>query len=305
MFFCEKGMLVKKVLSLVLLGLFSLSSPALAKQVRKLPRPLHFFTFGDWGSGSQDQKNVAAQTQKICMALGCDFGLFLGDNFYEQGVKNVEDPLWNTRYVSLYHALQVPLYAALGNHDWRGNPQAEVEYTLRDPYWKMPAYNYSFTYPLQNKTPLLEIFVINSMKFDSEAELEFSRALEKSRAIWKILAFHHPILNNGQEHPMDEKKLWPKLRPLVCGKIDLMLAGHEHIFSHLKNNADTCMPEQLVIGTGGKKLYGIEASTPKNIHVFYAESNYGLGFFEVFPKELRFKFVRENGEVPYQYGWKK
>jgi len=40
-----------------------------------------------------------------------------GDNFYENGVDSVDDPLWNTRYCSVYTdpaLLDVPWYAILG-----------------------------------------------------------------------------------------------------------------------------------------------------------------------------------------------
>ena len=304
---------MKRIFILALLVVFSAASPALAKKQRAPAgsvNPLHFFTFGDWGTGNQAEKNVEMQTQKVCALLGCDFGLFLGDNFYEDGVTSVDDPKWNSRYVDIYHPLKVPMYAIVGNHDWNGNAKAQVEYTKKDPYWKMPAFNYSFSYPINNnrkdKTPpLVEVFAINTSKFTHEAEVELSTALDKSRATWKILALHHPIIDNaGGDDDMDQKKLWPKLRPLVCGKIDVMLSSDEHFFSHLKDTSDTCKPEQLIIGTGGRRLE-TPRSVPKNIQLFYTESSHGLGFFEVFPTELQFRFIREDGTVPYKYVWKK
>ena len=146
-----------------LFSLFHLNSLP-AREKSSPIRSVRFFTFGDWGSGTQDQKNVAEVTRKVCKELGCDFGLLLGDNFYEKGVSSVEDPLWKSRYQDIYQGLNIPFYAVLGNHDWRGNPQAQVDYSKKDSRWKMPAYFYSIRYP--EKNPLLEIFILNSNNFN-------------------------------------------------------------------------------------------------------------------------------------------
>ncbi len=263
---------------------------------------VHFFSFGDWGSGTQDQKNVALETGKICHKYHCDFGLFLGDNFYPAGVSSTQDPYWQSRYRDLYHDLKIPLYAALGNHDWKGNPQAEIDFTKDDPYWRMPDYQYSFRYP--EKESLLQVFVIDSDHSDHQAQEWLKEAIKKSKATWKILAFHHPLLNNGTEHPSDEKKLWPHLRPIVCGKIDLFLAGHEHIFSHLKGKLDECPVEQMVIGTGGKELYKV-GKTPEGASVLYSESQYGLGFFTLSQKKMTLDFYHADGKKAYSEIFKK
>lgn len=44
-----------------------------------------------------------------------------GDNIYEEGVESVTDPLWSSRYCSVYtdpSILDIPWYAILGNHDY-------------------------------------------------------------------------------------------------------------------------------------------------------------------------------------------
>jgi len=265
---------------------------------------VHFFAFGDWGSGNADEKSVATETKILCAKSRCDFGLLLGDNFYPAGVKSVDDRKWQTHYRSFFAGLQIPLLAALGNHDWKGNPQAEIDFTKKDPYWKMPAAQYTIRYP-STATPLLEVFVIDSDKFDETAEAWLKQAVALSKATWKILAFHHPLLNNGTEHPSDEMKLWPKLKPIVCGKIDLFLPGHEHIFSHLQGSRDGCAIEQVIIGTGGKELYSVRPIDPAGIKVLHSEAKFGLGYFEVTPNEMTLHFDHTDGTEAYRTTWKK
>ncbi len=270
---------------------------------------LHFFTFGDWGTGDDHQKQVAELTQKICAQSRCDFGLLLGDNFYETGVASTDDPQWKTKYQDMYTAypsLKIPMFVALGNHDWAGNPQAQVDYSQKDPYWKMPAFNFSFHYPTLSKTkPLVEIFVLNSNQLDEAAQTWLKKSLNESPAVWKLLAFHHPILNNGVEHPSDQMNLWPKLKPIVCGKIDLILSGHEHLFSHLQGEVEGCKVEQVIVGTGGKRLYAPLANPPPAIQVLSTISQFGVGFFEVSAKEITLHFYLTTGQEAYSYTWKK
>ncbi|MFO1519522.1 MAG: metallophosphoesterase [bacterium] len=280
--------------------------PAESKAAPTAPPSVHFFTFGDWGSGTKDQKAVAEEAKKICGQLACDFGLFLGDNFYPAGVSSTEDPYWKTRYRDVYTSLKIPFYAALGNHDWKGNPQAQIDFTKKDEYWKMPNYQYSVKLrPPSMEKALVEIFVLDSDRFDATAQEWLKKALGESEAGWKILAFHHPILNNGTEHPSDEKKMWPALKPIVCKKIDLILSGHEHIFSHLREEKNECQYDQVIVGTGGKELYGIRPIAPAGIKPLFSESSFGVAFFEATPQELSLRFFRADGTEAYRYQWKK
>lgn len=59
---------------------------------------LNFIVLGDWG-GQDDspyttmgEENVAEQMGKTAAEVGSQFTLSLGDNFYENGVTNVDDP---------------------------------------------------------------------------------------------------------------------------------------------------------------------------------------------------------------------
>lgn len=297
---------MKKTLLLIFISILLLSTSSLQgqsdKSTKKPPPSVKFFTFGDWGSGNQDQKNVAEVTKKICKELGCDFGLLLGDNFYESGVSSTEDPLWKSRFQDIYQGLNMPFYVALGNHDWRGNSQAQVDYSKKDSRWKMPAFYYSVKYPTQN--PLVEIFVLNSNDFNAESQHWLKKTLDESTAKWKMLAFHHPILNTGTKHPPDQKKMWPILKPIVCKKIDLILAGHEHIFAQLQADPNECHYDQIIIGTGGKELYGVTTPHPMT-KLIAADASFGVAWFEVSATKNTLKFFHTNGKETYNYSWEK
>jgi len=269
------------------------------------PPSVHFFSFGDWGTGDGNQQAVAERTKAVCQTRRCDFGLFLGDNFYDVGIASVNDPQWQTKYQVMYSSLGIPLYAVLGNHDWDApaDPQAQVDFDLmdKDPLWRMPAFYYSFRFPEQGPS-LLEVFVINSNNFASDpaGQAWLGQAIAASTAPWKIVALHHPIFTNGS-HPPDEKGNYPTLMPIICGKVHLLLSGHNHLFSHMKNDRDACGYDQLVIGTGGRALYD---PTP-SANVVYSEKSFGLGFFQATSTSMTFYFFRADGTQAYNVTWQK
>lgn len=258
-----------------------------------------FISFGDWGSGSENQQAVATAIKNFCNEETCEFVLTLGDNFYNSGVTNVTDPQWEEKYRNIYGDLNLPFYAALGNHDAGGNIQAQIDYSELDSSWHMPATCYSFIWPEASNPPLAEFFIFHSTDFDEEEQNCLSRALAGSQATWKLLAMHHPIYSNS-DHGNDDVGNNEELLPIICNKVDLVLSGHDHVFSHLSSDEDGCPIEQLIIGNGGKSLYDIDTSDPR---VRSTGKFYGFGWFEITAGQVNFRSVTKEGELFYQTSW--
>ena len=109
------------------------------------PAACSFLVVGDWGkNGSQVQRQVAAAMGRAAAQVGSRVVVSAGDNFYPQGGASPADPHWRTSSEEVYTAaaLQTPWYAALGNHDYRGAPQAQIEYSKRSNRWRMPSRYY-------------------------------------------------------------------------------------------------------------------------------------------------------------------
>ena len=110
-------------------------------QAAQLGGAVNFLVVGDWGrQGTNHQRDVAVQMGKSAAALRSRCVISVGDNFYEDGVASTADPQWRSSFEEVYTApsLQIPWYAALGNHDYRGSPQAQVAYTRNSTRWRMP-----------------------------------------------------------------------------------------------------------------------------------------------------------------------
>ncbi len=83
-----------------------------------------------------------------------EFIVSTGDNFYPNGVRSIMDHNWIASFENIYtaHSLQTDWYVVLGNHDYGGDPQAEIDYSEVDRRWNMPARYYSKVFLLMDDT---------------------------------------------------------------------------------------------------------------------------------------------------------
>lgn len=233
----------------------------------------NFLAVGDWGrQGQHHQREVAARMGESAESIGARFVISVGDNFYENGVTSVEDPLWRRSFEDIYTApsLQVPWYVALGNHDYRGNAQAQIDYSARSRRWRLPARWYSFA----QRTPdgaQLEIFVVDTspmirayyahgarvvkvgeQKANVPVQLAWlEQRLAASKADWKIVVGHHPIYTGHAVRYLFPFTLDRRLRmrgglPDLIAQLDpilqrhrvpLYLNGHIHDLQHVQHGA--------------------------------------------------------------------
>jgi hypothetical protein len=108
-----------------------------------------FLSVGDWGGAFVGNEAnvyaVAAEMNNTAIALGAQFIIGTGDNFYWCGIQNTSDPQINIDYVQPYspQALQVPWYHTLGNHEYGYNVDAQVQFSLISNTWNMPSRYYT------------------------------------------------------------------------------------------------------------------------------------------------------------------
>lgn len=216
---------------------------------------LNFLVFGDWGrQGEQDQVEVATQMAKAAQATGAKFVISVGDNFYKNGVKSVDDPHWQKSFEEVYHAaaLQVPWQVILGNHDYHGDCDAQLAYGKISSRWKMPARYYVQSQRIDadttadffylDTTPMIKAYYKDGSEKthahvitqDVPKQLAwFKNALAASKAQWKIVLGHHPIYSGG-EHG-DTPELIESILPLLQEyKVHAYFNGHDHDLQHLQ-----------------------------------------------------------------------
>ena len=219
------------------------------------PKTLNFLVFGDWGrQGESDQREVAEQMGIAGQNVGARFVISVGDNFYPDGVKSPADDHWQKSFEDVYTApaLGVPWYAILGNHDYHGNCDAQLEYARQSSRWTMPARYYMQSHQIDggttadffflDTTPMIKLYQKDRLEGKIHANVHsqdvkrqlawFKAALTASKAQWKIVFAHHPIYSGG-EHG-DQPELIESILPLLREhNVRAWFNGHDHDLQHL------------------------------------------------------------------------
>lgn len=183
------------------------------------------------------------------------FVLALGDNFYPSGVLSTSDRRFKSHWqdVFLCHpGLRIPWQMCLGNHDYEGNPQAQIDYTTcahnPDNLWQCPANTYTFSRTLPGGGSV-DFFALDTNGCQESVRYDYPNAaknlqmyitdlqdkLHASTAAWKIVFGHHPVHNHGVRDLTEGQMLREQYgleRVLVSGGAQAYFCGHEHAFQH-------------------------------------------------------------------------
>ncbi|XP_047143110.1 tartrate-resistant acid phosphatase type 5 isoform X1 [Hydra vulgaris] len=225
-----------------------------------------FLVIGDIGGvpyypyQTASQKKVASLLAKVSEKLKCKFVMGLGDNFYFNGVKNVDDPRFHQTFELTYAAksLDFPWYMIAGNHDHAQNISAQIAYTKKSKKWFYPDYFYTKVFNIPNSNKTLQIIMIDTMMLcwhnrrsgapSPEVQLNwFADELQKSTANFLIVGGHHPIYSAGSHG--NSACLIEKVKPLLEKfKVTAYFSGHDHNLQHIKE--DYSPTHYFVSGSG-------------------------------------------------------
>lgn len=268
---------------------------------------------GDWGrNGEYFQKELADAMGKAAIRIEPEFIISTGDNFYPDGIASVEDPLWLSSFENVYHAhsLFCPWYVVLGNHDIRGNAQAQIDYTYRSRRWNMPSKYYSFSKTLEDESKAEFIFLdtnpFNSDYFEEEKyrdyvatqdtakqKLWLEKKLEQDNLGWKIVIGHHPMYTGGKRKE-EVNYVRKSLENMLCqNKVDVYLAGHEHDLQLIQSE---CKVYHIVSGAGSE-VRPVE-KLPSSL---FAESVQGIAILYLSELSCRVQFMDYKGQLLFEY----
>ncbi len=251
-----------------------------------LPDGYRICLMGDMGTGYNEQFMVADALFKE----DCDQVRMLGDIIYEAGIKNASDKQFITKFYNPYKAFieaskPIPLYIALGNHDYGGNPAAWFDIAKKYPAIKIPDYYYADSYD----DVCIVTFDTNAW-FDEQTKWmkKIKPELNKTCKL-SIAVAHHPYLNAGEHGDAVEEKSF--LDANVIGQFSFYVAGHDH---SLQDEGDLKGTRLLVSGAGGNGLYPFA----KKPIVFGDDQIYGYVVLDVLRNEgklsAHYKFVGVN-----------
>jgi 3',5'-cyclic AMP phosphodiesterase CpdA len=285
-------------------------------------RPFRFLAFGDSGTGSSTQLDVATRMEAI---PGVSLILGLGDLVYESGAESDFDPkLFNPYRLMMRRA---PFWPTLGNHD--------ADTSNGAPFYK------AFFLPTETGAPgnvsgteRYYSFDHGNAHFvclDSESSSSSPTGamatwlvddLEANQlADWRIVFMHHPIYSRGSHNSDSESELRTlrnNLRPIFdAWNVDLVLVGHSHNYERsflVREDApvDETSPFEkpppgavyVVSGCAGKTSTSGDLDHPLMAPIgpggargLEGSDNAGFSYFDVFPEAIVGRFVDRHGAV--------
>lgn len=284
---------------------------AQATQARAQSASLSFLAVGDWGrQGERSQTDVAAAMAVAAAEVDSRFVLSVGDNFYPSGVQSVADPHWKASFEDVYAqaSLQTPWYAILGNHDYRGQPDAQIAYGRESQRWNMPNRYYQVAGGpvgadleifMLDTTPIAGDFGPSLMRLswghgdntDPARQLAWLDAqLGRSRAAWKVVVGHHPIRSGGRHGGSVE--LARLVEPLLQKHgVQLYICGHDHTLQHIQ--ADGVHHVCVGAGSSAGRVSPVEGT-------LFAASEPGFGIFTLADGAMQVAFRGAGGAKLYE-----
>ena len=231
---------MKKLFLSLMLALCAVIAPAQDVNTWKaLEKPLNFYLCNDLGrNGYYDQKPIAETMGRMAEAIDIEFVVAAGDVHHFEGVRSTSDPLWMTNYELIYSHpdLMLPWYAICGNHEYRGNTQAVVDYTQVSARWNVPARYYTKVMEEDGTTlrlvmidtsPLLEKYRKDTEKYPDACKQDWQKqlawidsVLTSAKEDWVLVVGHHPIYADTDKSESERTDMQKNVDS-ICGHVSL------------------------------------------------------------------------------------
>ena len=222
---------------------------------KSLEKPLNFYLANDLGRNDwYDQKPIAETMGRMAEAIDIEFVVAAGDVHHFEGVQSISDPLWMTNYELIYSHpdLMIDWYPICGNHEYRSNTDAVVEYSNVSARWTMPAKYYTFVKEeddvtvrivMLDTTPMIDKYREETEKYADASKSDWNeqiawldKVLSEADEDWVIVVGHHPIYAYTDKSDSERTDLQQRLDPVLrkYGNVDMYLCGHIHTFQHIR-----------------------------------------------------------------------
>lgn len=276
---------------------------------KQLKGEINLMVVSDIGrNGYYDQKPIASLMGSIAEQASPDAVLALGDTHHYMGVQSVDDPLWLTNYELIYShpELQVKWYPLLGNHEYRGNTQAVLDYSGKSRRWEMPARYYSKTFKDGDAT-LRVIFLDTPALIDKyhkagdypdaeqqdiDAQLRWlDKELADAKEDWTIVVGHHPIYAYTDKEDAERADMQKRVDTILRRhKVDMYICGHIHNFQHIR------MPKSdidYIVNTSGSLSRPVKETDGT---VFCSDES-GISYLSVSKDSISLNMIDKQGYI--------
>lgn len=278
-----------------------------------------FYLVSDLGrNGYYEQKPIAELMGNLAEEVGPDFIVAAGDTHHFDGIASTSDPLWMTNYELIYShpELMLDWFAICGNHEYRGNTQAVLDYSDISRRWEARSRYYSKVVDAGNNEKALLLFIdtaplIDKYRNDVEQYPDASKqdmnkqlnwienTLAASKEKWKIVVGHHPVYAQTPKDESERKNMRIRLEPILDKYgVDMYFCGHIHNFQHIQPPGSKV---DYVVNSSGslpRKVSAVEGT-------LFCNPEAGFTIVSLSDDALDFHMMNGKGKNVYTYSRKK
>lgn len=301
---------MKKLFLLLLVAAFSSLAIAQITDYSIFDKKFNFYVANDLGrNGYYDQKPIAELMGVMGEEIGPEFVLATGDVHHFEGVRSINDPLWMTNYELIYShpELMIDWFPALGNHEYRGNTQAVLDYSKISRRWTMPARYYTKSFKEDgislrvvwiDTAPMIDKYRTESDKYPDACKQDYQKqlawidsVLTAAKEDWVIVAGHHPIYAETPKDQSERLDLKNRLDPILRKhKVDMYICGHIHNFQHIR-----------VPGSEIDYITNSSASLSRKVKpidgTLFCSSETGFSIVSVNKQSLELRMIDQKGNI--------
>ena len=281
------------------------------EQWKTLKGDVNLFIANDLGrNGYYEQKTIAEHMGVMGENIGPEAVVAAGDVHHFEGVVSTQDPLWMTNYELIYShpELMITWLPVLGNHEYRGNTQAVLDYRNISRRWEMEGRYYTKVYDdngvsirlvLIDTTPLINRYHDSSTypdvdSQDIDAQLKWiDKTLNEATEDWVIVAGHHPMYADTKKDLIEQKDMQERLLPILQrykSKVAMYVCGHIHNFQHIRRGNDGI---DYVVNTSASLARKVN---PTEGTIFCSPAE-GFSVVSATKKQLNLYMIDKKGEV--------
>ena len=283
-----------RVFVLLLFAASAAGAPLPEVSVTPRTAVLRIAVAGDTGSGAD---TVAAGIARVHGEKPFDAIVLTGDNFYPCGPTSESDPRW--RLVTALTRVGPPVLPVLGNHDLCGkaDPLAQVRATGRIANWTMPGRQYAV------RAGIADFAMLDTTPYvrgqSRAAETALRAAFAGSRARWRVVVGHHPVLSSGWHgyFPRDEVRRMREIIPALREtRAHLYVCGHDHHLELLRGRM-----LHLVSGAGSEPIPAVKLRLSTVYPPEIRRERIGFAVVELDATRIRVRFYDWRGRAKSEW----
>lgn len=289
---------------------FSVVNAQTTEQWEKMKGDINLFIANDLGrNGYYDQKPIAELMGEMAETIGPECIIAAGDVHHFNGVASVDDPLWTTNFELIYShpELMIDWLPVLGNHEYRGNTQAVMDYSKKSRRWVSGERYYTRVFNdkkagvavrivMLDTTPLISKYRKDNEEYPDACKQDVNQqitwldsVLSVAKEEWVIVIGHHPIYAQTAKSSSERDDMQKRLLPILhrYNNVDMYICGHIHNFQHIRKEGDEidyivnsagslARPVSSIVGTrfcSPEPGFSVVSVTKNNLKVYMVDKS--------------------------------